>query len=346
MKKSVLSILALSLVLLSASGIGHALPSGKSTMTIGYTDKDFAFKKFYNSPSLMILATANVSSEDQSVTVVGDTLNGSTEVTKTNVNGKKIAILNHQTTFTLAPGQATAPFPSIWVKGATANTDAGTGTFSDPLKFFTGTTEANKFYQTALTVMAPYYEVPDYQWTVYVFADKDILSQADGGTTGKVLDPRVSTVIWYAWTGDSAGIPKKMWGYRNPGAASASLYNTLPIISSSATEAQRKAFLTGTAGASLPETAAGYPAIADAPEASIPADGQIYYNSTRNSSLPNGFTISGRSQAGLVYASPTLAPSHRTEYLHIQFVAINRSNMSIAPGTKSCTINFYHRTAN
>jgi hypothetical protein len=146
---------------------------------------------------------------------------------------------------------------------------------------------------------------------------------------------------WFSWQDDINGSPKMTWGVRNTGEATATMFNTLPLISGG-TPAQIRAFLIGTAGTSLPEGT-----IPDSPQASIPDDGNIYYNNDRNtvvSTNANGFTISGRSQIGLAYASPTNYACHRTEYLHMQFMAIWPTTTGVTLGAKSCTINIYRRT--
>jgi len=205
-----------------------------------------------------------------------------------------------------------------------------------------------------LTIQAPYYDVADYQWTVYVFADKDLLTQTAGPATGKVLDPRVATMRWFAWADDTNGIAKKAFGYKSVGASAATFFNTLPLIASSSTAAQKKTFLIGTTGVSTPEVAAGYAAPTDGyAEALFPADGNIYYNTTRNTASAdnaNGLQIAGRDQIGLVYRAPSGAASH-TNYLekrlHIQFIAVwPNAPIGIAAGAKSCDINLYQRTTN
>lgn len=337
---------------------GSALATGTGDINVGYpgflagyTSPTWQFQTFEGTPLLLNLTVNNLKTADRTNAVVGATLNGTTTVSKTPVTGKDIAILNHVSGFTIYPNTASSPFPSVWVKSATTN--PGTGA-DDPDTYFSGT-DADKFYQQGLTIQAPYYDVADYQWTVYVFADKDLLTQTAGPATGKVLDPRVATMRWFAWAAggsnpDTDGIVKKAFGYRPSGASSATFFNTLPLIASSATAAQKKAFLIGTTGVSTPEVAAGYSAPTDGfAEALFPADGKIYYNTTRNSASADnahGLQIAGRDQIGLVYRAPSGPLSHRQEMLHIQFIAVwPDAPIGIAAGAKSCDINLYQRTA-
>jgi len=334
---------------------GSALATGTGDITVGYpgflagyTSPAWQFQTFEGTPLLLNLTVNNLKTADRTNAIVGANLNGTTSVVKTVVTGKDIAILNHVTGFTIYPNTSSSPFPSMWVKGGTAN--PGTGA-DDPDTYLTGT-DADKFYQQGLTIQAPYYDVADYQWTVYVFADKDLLTQTAGPATGKVLDPRVATMRWFAWAdSDTNGIAKKAFGYKPAGASSVTFFNTLPLIASSSTAAQKKAFLIGTTGVSTPEVAAGYSAPTDGYlESLFPADGKIYYNTTRNSASAdnaNGLQIAGRDQIGLVYRAPSGPLSHRTEKLHIQFMAVwPDAPIGIAAGAKSCDINLYQRTAN
>ncbi|MFA5103572.1 MAG: hypothetical protein WC527_00100 [Candidatus Margulisiibacteriota bacterium] len=344
-------------ILFSAMAVsGAALATGTGDINVGtplfkagYTSPTWQFQTFEGTPLLFSLTTNNLKTADRTNAVAGATLNGTTTVAKTAVTAKDIAILNHVAGFTIYPNTASSPFPSMWIKGT--ETNPGTGA-DDPDTYLTGT-DADKFFQQGLTIQAPYYDVANYQWTVYVFADKDLLTQTAGPATGKVLDPRIATMRWYAWTDDSNGIAKKAFGYRNFGDTSPTLFNTLPLIASTATEVQKKAFLIGTTGVSTPEvaTAYGYTAPADGyAETAFPDSGLVYYNTTRNTASAdnaNGLQIVSRDQIGLVYRAPSGALSHRTEKLHVQFIAVwPNAPIGIASGAKSCDINFYQRTIN
>lgn len=347
-----------------ATGTG-GIPVGYPVLTVGYTNggdglpdsttvnKGWQFKAFLGTPALFSLAQANLQTEDQgSTTVLANTLNGSSNVSKTAVTGKTMAILNHASSFTLYPLQATSPFPSIWVKGDTVNSATGADA---PTTYLSGT-DANKFFQTGLAIQAPYWEAANYQWTVYVFSDKDLLTQTAGAATGTIQDPNVATMRWYSWCGDDKGVatdptgtPKRTWGYKESGASAPVMFNTLPLIASSATAAAKKTFLTGTTGASL--APAAIPGVA---QSAIPANGVIHYNTDRNiigSTNANGFTLVGtdntkRHQIGLVYAAPNSALCHRTEILHMQFMAVWPTGIGVSTGSKSADISFYQRTAN
>jgi len=329
-----------------ATGTGD-INVGFPTLQAGYMTPAWQFQTFEGTPLLFGLTVNNLKTADRTNAVVGATLNGTTTVAKTSVTGKDIVLLNHVAGFTIYPNTASSPFPSMWIKGANAN--PGTGA-DDPDTYLTGT-DADKFFQQGLTIQAPYYDVANYQWTVYVCADKDILTQTAGPATGKVLDPRVATMRWFAWADDSNGIAEKAFGYKDSGASSATMFNIMPLIALTATEAQRKAFLIGTTGVSTPEVASGYAAeVGGASEALIPANGGIYYNTDRNTASAgnaNGMQIVNRSQIGLVYAAPSGALSHRTEKLHIQFITVwPNAPIGIATGAKSCDINIYQRTIN
>jgi len=323
-----------------AAGSGD-IPVGYPVLTVGYTNGAWVFNEFAGTPGMFSLALTNLQSADQTAAVVGATLMGTnTPTSLTSVTGKSIAILNHASTYKLYPLQATSPFPSIWVKGTANNPATGVGS---PATWLTGT-DAAKFYQTGLTVQAPYWEAANYQWTVYAYADKDLLTQTAGPATGNIQDPNLATMRWYAWTDDNNGIAKNTWGVKKPGETSPTMFNTLPLMSGN-TAAQGKAFLTGTTGASLAPS--GIPGLA---QSAIPADGVIYYNTDRNtagSANANGFVITGRSQIGLVYAAPNTAASHRTENLHMQFIAVWPNGVGVSTtGSKSVNIGLYQRTAN
>lgn len=309
-------------------------------LAIGYLDKDWQFQSFVGTPSLFSLSLDNLQTADKNVGVLGAALTGSSSVTKTDVTGKTIAVQNHVASYKVQLGKTSSPFPSIWLKGSNVNADSP--------NYLTGS-DSDKFVQTGLTISAPYWEQTAYQWTLYIFADKDWLSQTGGTTNGKVLDPRVATVRWFAWTNDSAGIPKKMWLEKG-----SSGFNTLPLLQfadpASPDAAKIKSFLTGTTSTSLPEAKAGLPAIVDGSTAPT-VDGVIVYNTARNTAAAdnaNGLAITGRSNAGLVYASPNDGVSNfRTEEVHVQFMLKWPKEVGgLATGARNCTISLYQRTAN
>ena len=321
-----------------ADGTG-GIPVGYPVLADGYTNGSWAFNLFAGTPLLFGLTSANLATIDQPTAAFGATLRGQkTPTALTDITGKTMAVLTHASSFTLFPTQATSPFPSVWVKGDTVNPATGT---SAPTTWLSGT-DANKFAETGLTIQAPYWDVANYQWTVYVYADKDLLTQTAGPATGNIQDPNLATMRWFAWTDDANGIAKSTWGIRNTGDAAATMFNTLPLISGN-TAAQAKTFLTGTVAPSL--APATVPGVA---QAAIPADGVLYYNTDRNTvaaTNANSFVITDRSQIGLVYAAPNSAASHRTENLHIQFLAVWPSGVGVGAGSKAANINLYQRTA-
>ena len=323
-----------------ATGTG-GIPVGYPTLTVGYTNGSWAFNQFAGTPALFTLASANLQTADTASAVFGATLRGTnTPTALTAVTSKTMAVLNHAASFVLYPTQATSPFPSVWVKGDTVNTATGVDA---PATWLSGT-DANKFFQTGLTIQAPYWEAANYQWTVYVYADKDLLTQTAGLATGNIQDPNVATMRWFAFTDDTNGIAKATWGVKNSGDTAATMFNTLPLIASAATAATKKTFLTGTTGVSLAPSAV--PGIA---QASIPATGVIHYNTDRNTAAANNansFVITGRSQIGLVYAAPSGAASHRTENIHMQFIAVWPNGIGVSAGSKTVDIGLYQRTAN
>ncbi|MFA5097068.1 MAG: glycosyl hydrolase [Candidatus Margulisiibacteriota bacterium] len=324
-----------------STGTGD-IPIGYPVFSLGYTDPGWKFSTFESTPLLFHLGLENVSPADRPQTVVAYNLNGSPSVTKADVTDKKMAVLNHVAGFLLTPGRTTSPFPSIWIKGDSINPIAGS---EAPGNYLTGD-GASRFYQTGLTLQAPYYDQPNLQWSVYVYSDKDILRQVPGPIEGRILDPRTSTMRWFAWANDMNGIARKQWIYKEGGNPIS--YNTVPIISTSATPQQTKSFLTGTSGTSVPEAEPGFDSILSSPEILVPDNGKLYYNSDRNiiaGDNANGTSIVNRSQTGLVYVSPSGAQCHRTEYLHIQFMVLWPPNVGgIVPGGKNCNIGFYQRT--
>ena len=323
-------------------GTGH-INVGFPLLAAGYTSCDWSFATFEGVPLIFNLQQTNLKSYDIPESVVANNLNGSVNVTKADIAGKRLAILNHSPDFVLYPGGTTSPFPSIWIKGDDINTQTGD---SAPEVYLSGT-DANKFYQTGFVINAPYYSLDDYQWTLYIFADRDILSQTPGPVSGKVLDPRTSTMRWFAWASyDNAGIPAKMWGIKYPGSSSPITFNTMPITMGSGNDL--KQFLIAFEGTSLPETDTWRGELSGYPESSIPADGNLYYNTDRNTQFSdnaNGLQIVGRSQAGLVYASPDGPLCHRTEKIHMQFIVVYSQGMGFGQEPKSCEVNIYQRVA-
>lgn len=340
MKKILLSLAMIAMLAVPAFATGTGgITVEYPTLQAGYTANDWTFQPFLGTPALFSLALANLQTSDQTVATVANTLNGTSTVTLTSITGKSVAVLNHATTYRLRPLQATSFFPSIWIKG----TDVNPATGADAPTTYLSGTDANKFYQTGLTIQAPYWDAANYQWTVYVYADKDVLTGTTGAATGTILDPRLSTMRWIAWADDNNGRPKNMWGIKASAAAPTTMFNTLPLCSGG-TPAQVKAFLIGTTGASLPPNPAQIPGVA---EASIPGTNTLCYNIDRNipaSGNANGMAITDRSNVGLVYAAPNDATCHRTENLHIQFQAIWPTGVGISAGTKSCDISIYQRT--
>lgn len=349
MKKPLAILSILALIFLAAGPVmaqnTGGIDVGFPPFAVGYTNQSWQFATFEASPALFNISLNDLKSADRTSAVVGNILNGTVPSTRTDVTGKSLAVLNHIEGFKIYPNTASSPFPSIWVKGGASNPGSSV--------HFTGT-DSDKFFQQGLTIQAPYYATAEYQWTVYVFADKDILTQTDGTVSGKVLDPRVATMRWFAWAAgglspDPNGIPKSAFGFRSPGQASPNMFNIMPIISNSASISQKKAFLTGTSGASLPELYSAYPQeVGGMAQAAFPADGQIYYNTDRNTQAldnANNMVINGRSQIGLVYASPSGPRSRRNELLHIQFIVLwPDAPIGVSAGQKSCDINIYQRT--
>ncbi len=329
---SVIALVAICAAPVLATGTGGFTPT-LPTGGVGYTSDDWSFQLFSGTPALSALTTANLIAADQPVSVVG------TYSSLLDVTSKKLAIINIASA-NIGPGDTSKPFPSIWVKGTTNNTAT-----DSPITYLTSNaganTEAKQFYQTGLTVQAPYWDVANYQWTVYVYADKDVLSQTTGPATGTVLDPRVSTMRWFAWSDSGAGVPEQQWMYKNAD-GSLTQFNTMPLTSGG-TAAQIKTFLTGTTGASIATNEAQ---VAGKTKAAIVVADGVCYNIDRNSNVPNGMAITNRSQVGLVYASPADATCHRTENLHLQFmVSWPTAAGGMATGAKSCDIQIYQRTA-
>jgi hypothetical protein len=356
MKKSLTILYVLSSIFLAAGPVmaqnTGGIDVGFPPFAVGYTNQSWQFATFEASPALFNISLNHLKSADRTSAVVGNILNGNVPSTRTDVTGKSLAVLNHIEGFRIYPNTASSPFPSIWVKGGASNPESSV--------HFTGT-DSDKFFQQGLTIQAPYYATAEYPWTVYVFADKDILTQTDGTVSGKVLDPRVATMRWFAWADDSEteisagtfygsrGIAKSAFGYRSPGQASPNMFNIMPVISNSASISEKKAFLTGTSGASLPELYPSYSQeVGGMSQASFPADGQIYYNTDRNTQSianANNMVINGRSQIGLVYAAPSGPMSRMTRRLHIQFIVLwPDAPIGVSAGQKSCDINIYQRT--
>jgi len=162
--KNILKFFVLLAFLVVSCSIANAIDSGSigvgaPAFQIGYISQSWQFQTFEGTPVLFNLTVNNLKSADRTNAVTANTLNGTTNVTKTDVTGKNIAILNHVSGFTIYPGTSSSPFPSIWVKGDTVNSATGA---DSPTTYLSGT-DANKFYQTGLTIQAPYYQSANYQ---------------------------------------------------------------------------------------------------------------------------------------------------------------------------------------
>jgi hypothetical protein len=330
-----------------ATGTGD-IPVEYPVLSVGYFDKNWEFQPFEGTPAIFNMSLDNLKAADKLVAVSGATLTGNlSTITQTDVSGKKIAVLNHVSTFKMMPGRSTSPFPSIWLKSDNVNPDTSDG---KPANYLSGT-DANKFFQMGLVVQAPFWENRTYQWSVYVYADKDVLTQTAGPATGKVLDPRKATMRWFAWADNQNGILQKMWKEKTSDSAPVNAFNTLPLIIPTGTDPEKaaalKAFLTGTSGASLPDTSE-LGDIAGSPTDPSTAP-SLVYNTLRNTAAVNngnGIQIIDRSQAGLAYVAPGDAfGSHRTEYVHLQFVVKWPNGVGLSTsGSKSCDIGIYRKT--
>lgn len=127
------------------------------------------------------------------------------------------------------------------------------------------------------------------------------------------VDPRQAlfTTFFYAGTeAEKAFLPVQAWMQKSldeNGTAVLSPFGTLPDVPPAATREEIDQFLTGTTGASLPQTATGLAEVEgiDFSDSTLDAysvaDG-IYYNTARNAEAnrPDGLVIDGRSQQGLV----------------------------------------------
>lgn len=226
----------------------------------------------------------------------------------------------------------------------------------NPLRYLKGQ-GAEYFYETGLTLQAPYYFHKDFQWRVYVYADRDIISQTWGGPEGRVLDPDISSMNWWTWSNDPKGAAPQMWLSRPVGSSAVNAFNTIPLISGASIE-QKHDFLDGTEGASLPELPAGWPPVPDKPAGEVPEDGLVYYNTERNipsASNTNGFVIEDRSHSGLIYAAPNIPivnqngevvgnECHSIRNLHVQFL-IRNTGFAAPDNTQGlyCNINFFQQ---
>lgn len=288
--------------------------TGGGITALGYTNRYWTVKNFVGETNYHDVQVANIRPEDISDIAFGLQGVNDTPVQPADVTGKSVAIINVDSTTVLYPGDYIT-FPNILVKGSEINQATGANlaqylTTSAPFVDSNGNNvhdELEMFYQTGLSI-AFRRSAPDMQMMLYTYANGDPLTATPGGT-GRVLDPRTSTASHYSWSNDQNGVPNMMFGNRYPNETSPVMFNPYPMIDLSETPEAKQAFVSGTTGASLPEEVAGFGYTVDGyAEADIPADGRIYYNTDRNngaSDNANGMPIVGRSNAGLLYVSPS-----------------------------------------
>jgi len=281
---------------------------------LGYTNKYWNIKNFNGETNFNYILPENIKPEDQADIAYGLQGINQTVVQPADVTDKAVAIINVDPASVLYPGDYVT-FPSILVKGETINTESGVNfakylTTSAPFVDTNGNSvhdDLEMYYQTGISI-AFRRSAPDKQMLIYTYANGDPLTGVAGGT-GRVLDPRTITASHFSWATDEASIPKMMFGNRYPGEASPVMLNPYPLIDLSETADAKKAFLIGTTGASLPETATGFGYDIEAvAQENIPEDGKMYFNLNRvngASDNANGFQIIDRSQAGLVAATPS-----------------------------------------
>lgn len=313
-------------------------------LAVGYISPEGSFRVFRNQDGLNLIQIGpkNFNEENLETTAFGSYTSNDTVLDKADVSGKSMAVMQVSEDSRLYLDEYIT-FPRIFSKKSAPNPATLTDLNSpdNPLYWLEGD-GADHFELTATAIQAPYYYTPDYQWRVYVYADKDILSQIQGPAAGKVLDPYVSTMTWTSWP--EQGTPQNMWLQKFSNDSAPIMFNSMPIISGGDMQ-QKRDFLTGTSASSYPETADGMPAISNGTPGTIPNDALIYYNADRNIDLPNGLPISGRSQAGLVYASPEGPSCRRSEIKNILFQVTNNGNYDLQTGEMSCDINLYHQIA-
>lgn len=320
-------------------------------LTVGYTNGNWEFRRFQGEANHLGLTYDNLEPEDAENAAFGLCAPNGGLLQPADITGKTIAVMNPDTSSVLEIGDWVI-FPRIYVKGDTPNplaTPENTDV-CNPLKYLTGE-DAKFFYDTGMTLQAPYYFNPDFQWTVYAYADRDIVSQDYGGAEGRVVDPDMASMRWWAWADDTKGVPKNMWTVWQPNTNAPSSYNTISLISGASME-QKHDFFSGLA---LPETLPGWPPVPDMPEVGVPRDGLTYYNTERNSFDRYGFSIPDRAYSPLVYVAPFETVEnqngeavgnlcHRTDNLHVQFMIINTGFAK--PDNREglyCNINFFQR---
>lgn len=299
-------------------------------LTVGYMNPQWEFRRFQGEAQYLGLTPGNFEPSDAEAMAFGLCAPNGATLQPADITGKTMAVMNPDTSAVLGLGDWVV-FPRIYVKGNTANplaTPENTDV-CNPLFYLQGD-GAEYFYDTGMTLQAPYYFNPDFQWNVYAYADKDIVSQMPGGPGGRVIDPDVASIRWWAWGDDEKGILPKMWASWPQGASTPTYYNTISLISGASMQQKHDFF----AGLSAPEVLPGWPAVPDMPAGGIPQDGLTYYNTARNQFGRDGYSVPGRAYSSTVYVSPfeTVQNNngeavgnlcHRTENLHVQFMIVN-----------------------
>jgi len=308
---------------------------------LGYTNKYWNIKNFSGETNFHYILPENIKPEDQGDMAYGLQGVNQTVVQPADVTDKAVAIINVDPSSVLYPGDYVT-FPSILVKGATINTESGVNyakylTTSAPFVDTNGNSvhdDLEMYYQTGISI-AFRRSAPDKQMLIYTYANGDPLTAVAGGT-GRVLDPRTVTASHFSWSNDAASIPQMMFGNRYPGEALPVMMNSYPLIDLGETADAKKAFLTGTTGASLPEAATGFGYDIEAvAKDSIPDNGKMYFNLDRVNGAAdnaNGFQIIDRSQAGLVAATSSVPSRTLTGSAHNQInVSFPAEGVGIPP---------------
>ncbi len=325
----------------------EALP----VLTVGYTNSEWQFRRFQGEAQYLGLTAENFEPQDAQKMAFGLCAPNGATLRPADITGKTMAVMNPDTSAVLWIGDWIV-FPRIYVKGDKPNPLATPENedVCNPLRYLEGE-GAEFFYDTGMTIQAPYYFNPDFQWKVFAYADRDVVSQMSGGTEGRIPDPDIASMRWWAWANDSDGILPKTWGSWPVGAKAPSYYNTISLISGASMEQKHDFF----AGQSSPEILPGWPIVPDMPSTGMPQDGLTYFNTSRNDFERNGFSIPGRSYSPMIYVAPYEQVNnsngevvgnlcHRTENLHVQFMVTN-TGFAAPDNTQGlyCNINFFQQ---
>ena len=307
---------------------------GMPVLTTGITTDDWGFTRLYGDVEFLRINSENLPEELRDKAAFGEcdsVYEGDIDnhyVEKAEVSEEKpIGIMRLSEDAALYGEGDFFISPIVGIMGEEINSNAGTGGLADPFHWFYGDS-ASSFFDTGLTIQAPYYYKPDYAWSVWAYMKRMPIS---GETGDFVPDPREASV--WAWPMDdwsqTPGIPVPMFAVRYPKTSEINMFNVIPVVSSGTVD-ERINFLS----TAMPRTAPGLAEIQERSINNIPDDGVIYLVAER-----------GNRNAGMLYAAPAGPESHRTQLIGLQIMVRYPENVVPSSSVETCDLNFIHQVS-